>query len=99
MFHVHARPTRRTHVRSHGPPCFGEHPMIDSRKIVRDTEITLLITALIIIIAMAGQYYMRDTYDYNDLGNCMKEWDQAIKDDWNPDFYEDACNAIKEQVQ
>ena len=66
----------------------------------RAAEITLLIAALIIILAMvARKIYMTDTYDYNDLGNCLREWDQAIKDDWNPDFYEDACNALKEQPQ
>ncbi len=99
MFTVHARGADHTSGRSHAPPCVGEHPMIDSQKIIRDTEISLLIAALIIVGALAARSYMKETYDLNSLSNCIEEWDQAIKDNWNPDFYEDACNAMKEQLQ
>ena len=75
--------------------------MIDSRKMVEDVEIGFLRAAFIAAIAMVIISYEPsvEPYDLNDLGNCLEEWDQAIKDDWNPDFYEDACNAIKEQLQ
>ena len=76
MFHVHARGTDRTSARSHGRPCIGGTPMIDSRKMVRDLELTFLVFAFPIVLVLLsirlGMIEENQPYPMKDSAFCKE---------------------------